>query len=567
MDRNEAIEILRKDRYQFKEALETLIPELKESENENDRIRNNAIEIIRCSMNGVDVPLPLNIYKECIDLLEKLGEQKSVPFKAEHGKYYYCIKDYFSGGKKQASKGDVVQALRGLPIMGLDDASEFFLPVNDIQLNNDIVHNVSPKFKVGDWVVFLSTNTLQIVKIDLTSNYYWFNDGSFLAIVDEDCLRPWTIEDAKDGDVLAEHETIVLFKKIEGLNIKCYCTYHYLGFNPTFYVDTLQNKTPYHPATKELRDKLEKAITEAGYEWDAKKKELKKIEQKPTDKIEPKFEIGDLITNGILVGKIDEIHKLGYHAYFGDHYADVPDIENWHKWTIQDTKDGDVLVTKNKNIFIFKSINNCVIYDYCGLYFGNFVEYSAPVNNPAATQLPMDYVPATKEQCDLLFQKMKEAGYEWDAKKKELNKIEQKPTCGGDDEKLINNVIELINDGSLDRDEKDFYIEKLKSLKERVQSNGEWTEEDEQTVRFYEAYTNNQVGNWPQNKVLEMKSKFNNWVKKVKYRVQPQWKPSKEQLTALEHVSSEYIGSWQPEMLTLFDDLKTLYDNYNKNEK
>ena len=135
---------------------------------------------------------------------------------------------------------------------------------------------------------------------------------------------------------------------------------------------------------------------------------------------------------------------------------------------------------------------------------------------------------------------------------------------GGDDEKLINNVIELINDGSLDGDEKDFYIEKLESLKERVQSKQEWTEEDEQTVRFYEAYTNNQVGDWPQNKVLEMKSKFNDWVKKVKYRVQPQWKPSKEQLTALEHVSSEYIGSWQPEMLTLFDDLKTLYDNYNK---
>ena len=28
--------------------------------------------------------------------------------------------------------------------------------------------------------------------------------------------------------------------------------------------------------------------------------------------------------------------------------------------------------------------------------------------------------PATKEQRDLLFQKMKEAGYEWDAEKKEL---------------------------------------------------------------------------------------------------------------------------------------------------
>lgn len=73
-------------------------------------------------------------------LLEKQGEQKPTqeiePFEAEHGKYYYCIKDYFCGGRKQASKGDVVQALRGLPIMGLKDASEYFLPVNSIKCNS-----------------------------------------------------------------------------------------------------------------------------------------------------------------------------------------------------------------------------------------------------------------------------------------------------------------------------------------------------------------------------------------------------------------------------------------------
>ncbi len=34
--------------------------------------------------------------------------------------------------------------------------------------------------------------------------------------------------------------------------------------------------------------------------------------------------------------------------------------------------------------------------------------------------------PATKEQRDLLFQKMEEAGYEWDGEKKELKKIEPK---------------------------------------------------------------------------------------------------------------------------------------------
>ena len=56
--------------------------------------------------------------------------------KAEHGKYYYCIKDYFYGGKKIASKGDVVQALRGLPIMGIEDIGEYFLPVNFIKCNS-----------------------------------------------------------------------------------------------------------------------------------------------------------------------------------------------------------------------------------------------------------------------------------------------------------------------------------------------------------------------------------------------------------------------------------------------
>ena len=38
---------------------------------------------------------------------------------------------------------------------------------------------------------------------------------------------------------------------------------------------------------------------------------------------------------------------------------------------------------------------------------------------------PTYYKPATKEQRELLFQKMKEAGYEWDAEKKELKKIGQ----------------------------------------------------------------------------------------------------------------------------------------------
>ena len=44
--------------------------------------------------------------------------------------------------------------------------------------------------------------------------------------------------------------------------------------------------------------------------------------------------------------------------------------------------------------------------------------------------------PATKIQRDFLFRKIKEAGYEWDAEKKELKKIEQKSATMSIDEAI-----------------------------------------------------------------------------------------------------------------------------------
>ena len=112
-------------------TINIIFPELKESEDE--RIRKILIDIVETFAND-------NLKPELLAWLEKQGEQKPTqeiePFEAEHGKYYYCIKDYFCGGRKQASKGDIVQALRGLPIMGLKDAGEYFLPVNSIKCNS-----------------------------------------------------------------------------------------------------------------------------------------------------------------------------------------------------------------------------------------------------------------------------------------------------------------------------------------------------------------------------------------------------------------------------------------------
>ena len=115
--------------------LDDIFPELKESEDE--KIRTAIIHFIS---HTPTVPKGIIGKETMLAWLEKQGEQKPTqeiePFEAEHGKYYYCIKDYFCGGRKQASKGDIVQALRGLPIMGLKDADEYFLPVNSIKCNS-----------------------------------------------------------------------------------------------------------------------------------------------------------------------------------------------------------------------------------------------------------------------------------------------------------------------------------------------------------------------------------------------------------------------------------------------
>ena len=90
-----------------------------------------------------------------------------------------------------------------------------------------------------------------------------------------------------DGDVLAAYECLVLFKKLDGINIKCYCTYHFMN-NSSFHVDTLQNKDAFRPATEEEKQKLFKAIKEYGYHWNAETKTLERIAKL-------KFKVGDRI--------------------------------------------------------------------------------------------------------------------------------------------------------------------------------------------------------------------------------------------------------------------------------
>lgn len=156
-------------------------------------------------------------------------------------------------------------------------------------------NKVKPKFKVGDWVVSEhSGNTYQIHSIDdSNSNYirYYceplFDNNNDILCFSEEMIHLWTIQDAKNGDVLANDNSIIIFRKIGNKTwndvIDFYISYSYsngiiVQKDKSHYGNA--NETTFKPALEEKRNLLFQKIKEKGYEWDAEKKKLKKIEQK-----------------------------------------------------------------------------------------------------------------------------------------------------------------------------------------------------------------------------------------------------------------------------------------------
>jgi hypothetical protein len=135
--------------------------------------------------------------------------------------------------------------------------------------------------------------------------------------------------------------------------------------------------------------------------------------------VEPKFKKGDWITNGTFTHYIVSIVD-GFYYFYGGGYLDFGKIDGYyHLWTIEDAKDGDVLVDVYGNISIYEKCDDFDWMSYCSLgHNGGFQHFKIEHENEKT-------YPATKEQRDLLFAKMREAGYQWDADKKELRKVKE----------------------------------------------------------------------------------------------------------------------------------------------
>ena len=404
-----------------------------------------------------------------------------------------------------------------------------------------------PKFKVGDWIIF---NGLTLLIEEVVQGYYrTVSIGGIHNSYDWDidnAARLWSIQEAKNGNVLAYNDgSLTIFHyRLIGLNAGLYMSHVLLTdkieFKQTCAISNL------HPATKEQRDLLFQKMKEVGYIWDYDKKELRKI----VDNVKPKFHVGDWIISDAVdkdyhICKITGIKDGNYtiestYGYKGHNQFDVFD-NSYRLWTIKDAKDGDVLATLNY-IYIFDSIDKetetvgyyCLMKKSDGHFsFGDYKIHDEILNS----------IPATKEQRDLLFQKMKEAGYEWDAEKKELKKIEEE--VNGEDygidslfhaQRILEKTLGKVDgyqsdDGIL---EHKCAISAVKKLYEKKPA---WSEEDERMYRGI----HNLIYSTP---YCNSRKEFSDWLESLKGLVQPkqEWKQENTgELTDFENAMM-YIG-------------------------
>ena len=204
------------------------------------------------------------------------------------------------------------------------------------------------KFKVGDWVVF-NGFTLYIKEV-VKGFYRTISKGGISNSYDWDIdniARLWVIQDAKDGDVLANDHHILILKELvydwsssgTPYSVKAYC-----GIKPNGNFEIGKDNWCFcgtlhiHPATKEQRDALMKAMNDAGYVWDEKKKELREL-------IKPKFDPKTLQPFDKVLARIDGGNS---YCWFAD-FVSTPAVEKYDTVScIMSNEDAEMIIPYNE---------------------------------------------------------------------------------------------------------------------------------------------------------------------------------------------------------------------------
>lgn len=288
----------------------------------------------------------------------------------------------------------------------------------------------------------------------------------------------------------------------------------------------------------------------------------KQSEQKPADKVEPKFKVGDWIVNNtnkatFLISSVNN----GYCTLKdteGKSYSPClpPTEDDYHLWTIQDAKDGDVLTNKYGDVMLFKGItDDRHICGYCQYSAENRKLYNECSDFP-------NYYPSTKEQRDTLMKAMADAGYTFDFEKKELKKIEEE--FNGEDYGIdslwhAQNILERTlgcvegyqsDDGILEHKCAITAVKKLYGQKSA------WSEEDESHIRYLIECLEHCKKGVSLTMTTSTAQEYIDWLKSL--RTQSHYKPSNEQLDSLYDVLNPCDGFNREVLESLYEDLKKL---------
>ncbi len=251
-----------------------IFPELKESEDE--KIKN---ELAHYFTKGKEYLSLCSFSKE--EILAWLEKQDADPNMEYWRGYREGMKDILDEYDELKRMLEKYEELKGQGEQILANSAK---TCKDEQESDD----VEPKFHEGDWTVSdLDKMVRQISEVHCDEyNSYYVVDGKSVNLEEYDRIHHlWTIQDAKDGDVLAcDDETIVILKDLYNAT-----TFHSYCHIEDGLFDVSKDEMPvwwgwggFRPATKEQRDTLMKAMADAGYTFDFEKKKLKKIENEIT---------------------------------------------------------------------------------------------------------------------------------------------------------------------------------------------------------------------------------------------------------------------------------------------
>jgi len=373
-----------------REALETVLPELKKKKDNRERIKENCIHFLELQKSHHASTVEID---ECIDWLKGLVPPKWL-YRLEYkdgtcGLWYngegkWCFEQgigslvgcktkdlpmdhderYKQGGRDWFSSCSNKEDL--LHWYSLNDAEELikkgfvftrYLATEYHEYENETVFikesslvreeidifelfgKTKPMFKEGDWIIYKDDWTgeedvLVVSNPDPNGTSLYTVKGEqkyYLGWNSLKTARLWTIQDAKPGDMLKYYSSIFILKKRHDNFVETYCALNEDEGNFIIDDEFRIDEGIIKPASREQRDRLFARIKRSGYEWDEKAKKLMNSSLKEKEEIDTGFtkmmeKAGDKIKNFEAI--LGYIKDKGLQEWLKDQLR-MNEVEGW----------------------------------------------------------------------------------------------------------------------------------------------------------------------------------------------------------------------------------------------